>query len=63
MGKSGGTTMTQEEIKEAIEDLDEEVLYTIIDCCKEFSIKGIQMCFWDRYNLMDVIDKVLEEQQ
>ena len=53
--------MTQEEIKEVIEDLDEEVLYTIIECCKELSIKGIQMCVWDRYNLMDDIEKVLEE--
>jgi len=58
-----GRVMTQEEIKEAIEDLDEQVLLTIIECCKELNIKGMQMCFWDRYSLMDVIDKVLEEQQ
>ena len=32
--------MTQEEIKEAIEDLDEEVLLTIIECCKELNIEG-----------------------
>lgn len=55
--------MTQEEIKEAIEDLDEEVLLTIIDCCKELYIKGMEMCFWDRYSIEDVLDKVLEEYQ
>lgn len=55
--------MKQEEIKEAIEGLDEEVLLTIIECCKELNIKGMQMCFWDRYSIEDVLDKVLEEQQ
>lgn len=55
--------MNKEEIKEAIEDLDEEVLLTIIECCKELNIKGMQMCFWDRHSIEDVLDKVLEEQQ
>ena len=55
--------MKQEEIKEAIEDLDDEVLLTIIDCCKELCIKGVGMFLWDRDSIMDVLDKVLEEQQ
>lgn len=55
--------MTQEEIKEAIECLDEEVFLTIIECCKELNIKGMQMCFWDRDSIEDVLNKVLEEQQ
>lgn len=55
--------MTQEEIKEAIEDIDEEVLLTIIECCKELNIKGLQMCFWDRDSIEGVLDKVLEGQQ
>ena len=54
--------MNKEEIKEAIEDLDEEVLLTIIDCCKELYIKGVHMCFWDMDSIEDVLDKVLEEQ-
>lgn len=56
--------MTKEEInetKEAIEDLDDVVLDTIIGCCKELHCEGMQMCFWDRDAIMDVIDKVLEE--
>ena len=55
--------MTKEKIKEAIEDIDDEVLLTIIDCCKELHIKGVHMCFWDRDSIEDVLDKVLEEQQ
>ena len=55
--------MTREEIKEAIENLDEEVLLTIIECCKQLNIKSMQMCFWDRDSIEDVLDKVLEEQQ
>ncbi len=50
--------MNKEEIKEAIEDLDEEVLLTIIDCCKELNIKGMQMCFWDKDSIIDVFDTV-----
>lgn len=50
--------MKREEIKEAIEDLDEEVLLTIIDCCKELNIKGMQMCFWDKDSIIDVFDTV-----
>lgn len=55
--------MTKEEIKEAIEDIDEEVFLTIIECCKELNIKGMQMCFWDRDSIEDVLDTVLEKQQ
>lgn len=54
--------MTEEEIKEAIEDLDDEVLMTLIECCKQLCIDGMTLCFWDRDAIMDVIDKVLEEQ-
>ena len=56
--------MTREEInetKEAIEDLDDVVLDVIIQCCKELHCQGMQMWFWDRYAIMNVIDKVLEE--
>lgn len=50
--------MNKEEIKEAIEDLDEEVLLTIIDCCKELNIKSVHMCFWDKDSIIDVFDTV-----
>ena len=55
--------MTREEIKEikgAIEELDDIVLDVIIQCCKELHCQSIQMCFWDRDAIMDVIEKVLE---
>jgi hypothetical protein len=50
--------MTEKEIKDAIEDIDDEVLLTIIDCCKELFCNGIQMCFWDRDSVIDVLHDV-----
>ena len=52
--------MTREEIIEAIEDIDDEVLLTIIDCIKELLCNGTQMFLWDRDTIMDVVDEVLK---
>lgn len=52
--------MDREELIEAINDIDDEVLYTIIDCIKELYLNGKQMCFWDRDAIMDVVDEVIE---
>lgn len=52
--------MTKEEIKESIEDIDDEVLLTIIDCCKELVCNGTQMFLWDRQSIMDVFDDVMK---
>lgn len=52
--------MDKEEIIEAIDDIDDEVLYTIIDCIKELFLNDKQMCFWDRDAIMDVVDEVIE---
>lgn len=52
--------MTKEEIKESIDDLDEEVRLTIIDCCKEMYCNGVAPWEWgDR--MMEVLDKVLDD--
>lgn len=50
--------MTKEEIKEAIEDIDDEVLQTIIDCCKELYYEDVLMLYWDKESIMDVLDTV-----
>lgn len=52
--------MTKEEIKEAIEELDDEVILAIIFCCKEFVVQGKPLYAWDEQELMNVLDKVLE---
>lgn len=52
--------MTNEEIREAIDDLDEEVLLTIIECCKEMYCNGLAPWEWDD-RMMEVLDKVLED--
>lgn len=59
--------MTEDEMKlrlsilEAIEDLDDEVLLTIIDCCKELHCNGTALWAWDRDSIMSVLDKVLND--
>ncbi len=50
----------KERIRECIEDIDDEVLETIIDCCKELVCNGKQMFLWDRDAIMDVFDKVMK---
>ena len=52
--------MTNEEIRKTIEDLDEEVLLTIIECCKEMYCNGIAPWEWN-YRIMDALDEVLED--
>ena len=52
--------MTKEEIKQAIENIDEDVLLTIIDCCKELACNGTQMYLWDKDAIMDVLDDVMK---
>lgn len=52
--------MDKEEIRQAIEDIDYEVLYTIIDCIKELQCNGTQMFQWDRDAIMEVFDKVMK---
>lgn len=54
------TNIDKEEIIEAIDEIDDKVLYTIIDCIKELFLNGKQMCFWDRNAIMDVVDEVIE---
>lgn len=54
------TNMDKKEIIEGIYEIDDEVLYTIIDCIKELFLNGKQMCFWDRDAIMDVVDEVIE---
>ena len=52
--------MTREEIKKSIEEIDDEVLLTIIDCCKELVCNRTQMFLWDRDAIMDVLDGVMK---
>ena len=53
--------MTKDEIKESIDDIDDEVLLTIIDCVKELVCKGIGMYAWDRDAIMDEFDNVCQK--
>jgi hypothetical protein len=48
------------EIKEEIEEMDEEVLYTIIQCCKELYCDGIPLFNWNRETLLERFDKAIE---
>jgi len=52
--------MTKEELKETIENLDDEVVELIIDGCKELFFDGVQPCYWDRDSVLDRFDKITE---
>ena len=53
--------MDKEYIKNEIEEMDEDVLLSIIECCKQLVIKGVPMHKWDADSVLDVFDEVIED--
>ena len=53
--------MDKEYIKNEIEEMDEVVLLSIIECCRELAVKGVPMHKWDADNILDVFDEVIED--
>lgn len=52
--------MTKEEVREKIEDIDEEVFLVIIDCFKFMDCDGVPLYHWDYDKVMEYFDKVTE---
>lgn len=53
--------MTNKEfIKNEIKDLDWEVMFTIIECCKQLAMDGKPLYEWCEDEVMDVLDKVMD---
>ena len=52
--------MDKEYIKNEIEEMDEDVLLSIIECCKQLAINGVPFYEWDADSVFDVFDEVIE---
>lgn len=53
--------MTKDEIREEIEDLDNEVFGAIVECCKELYCDGVPLYRWDRDMVLSRFDSALDE--
>ena len=53
--------MDKEYIKNEIEEMDEDVLLSIIACCRELAVKGVPMHKWDADSVLGVFDEVIED--
>ena len=53
--------MDKEYIKNEIEEMDEDVLLSIIEYCRELAVKGVPMRKWDEESVLDVFDEVIED--
>ena len=53
--------MDKEYIKNEIEEMDEDVLLSIIECCKQLVINGVPLYDWDAGSILDVFDEAIED--
>ena len=52
--------MDKEYIKNEIECMDEDVLLSIIECCKQLAINGVPLYEGDCDSILDVFDEAIE---
>ena len=52
--------MDKEYVKNEIECMDEDVLLSIIECCKQLAINGVPLYEWDCDAILDVFDDAIE---
>ena len=52
--------MDKEYILNEIEEMDEDVLSSIIECCKQLAINGVPLYDWDADSVLDVFDEVID---
>ena len=53
--------MDKEYVRNEIECMDEDVLLSIIECCKQLAINGVPLYDWDADSVLDVFDEVIED--
>ena len=53
--------MDKEYVKNEIECMDEDVLLSIIECCKQFYLNGTTLYKWDRDELLSVFDEAMDD--
>ena len=52
--------MDKEYVRDEIECMDEDVLLSIIECCKQLAINGVPLYEWDADSILDVFDDAIE---
>ena len=52
--------MDKEYVRDEIECMDEDVLLSIIECCKQLAINGVPLYEWDCDSILDVFDDAIE---
>ena len=52
--------MDKEYVRDEIECMDEDVLLSIIECCKKLAINGVPFYKWDNDIVLDVFDEAIE---
>ena len=53
--------MDKEYVMDEIEEMDEDVLLSIIECCKQLAINGVPLYDWDADSVLDVFNEVIED--
>ena len=52
--------MDKDYIMNEIEEMDEDVLLSIIECCKQLAINGVPLYDWDADSVLDVFDEAID---
>ena len=53
--------MDKEYVMDEIEEMDEDVLLSIIECCKQLAINGVPLYDWDADSVLVVFNEVIED--
>ena len=52
--------MDKEYVRKEIEQMNDIVLLSIIECCKKLAINGVPFYKWDNDRVLDVFDEAIE---
>lgn len=52
--------MDKDYVRKEIENMNEIVLLSIIECCKKLVINGVSFYEWDNDRVLDVFDEAIE---
>lgn len=52
--------MDKDYVRKEIENMNEIVLLSIIECCKKLAIDGVPFYEWENDRLLDVFDEAIE---
>ena len=53
--------MYKDYVRNEIEHIDDDVLLSIIECCKQLAINGVPLYEWNNDRLLEVFDELFNE--